>query len=355
MNVKWKNMFDQSMALTVGRQDMKLGDGWLVLDGTPGDGSRTLYFDAARYTLDLKDQNTTIDLVGIYQDAVNDMWLPAINSVQKFQTDQDEVGGILYVANKSIKELNLDGYFIYKHDRRRPSNLNDLLTNKGDDAELYTLGGRLSGLIAEHWQYRFEGAYQFGRKRDPGVGVGTYTGANSLGFGWHTVAAYGLNSKLSYLFNDKLNNQAHFSFEYLSGDNPNTGQDEMFDSLWGRWPQWSEMYIYSYVNETRMAQVANLMRFGPGYSISPTKKMDFSLNYFALFAPQETPTRAAGGAKGLFTNSGDFRGHYLQAILKYKFCKNATGHLWAEYLFPGDFYTYQETMAFLRAELMLSF
>ncbi len=44
----------------------------------------------------------------------------------------------------------------------------------------------------------------------------------------------------------------------------------MFDVLWGRWPRWSEMYnIYSYVQETRVGQTANLYRFGPTWSLSP--------------------------------------------------------------------------------------
>ena len=37
----------------IGRQDLFLGNGWLVGDGTPLDGSRTFYFDAIRATLPL--------------------------------------------------------------------------------------------------------------------------------------------------------------------------------------------------------------------------------------------------------------------------------------------------------------
>ncbi len=38
------------LTATVGRQDIIEGVGWLVMDGTPLDGSRTVYFDAARFT-----------------------------------------------------------------------------------------------------------------------------------------------------------------------------------------------------------------------------------------------------------------------------------------------------------------
>ena len=57
LNIQWKEMFNQPLTLTVGRQDILLGDfynWWLVADGTPGDGSWSFYLDAARLTLDLK-------------------------------------------------------------------------------------------------------------------------------------------------------------------------------------------------------------------------------------------------------------------------------------------------------------
>ena len=105
---------------------------------------------------------------------------------------------------------------------------------------------------------------------------------------FHNLSAFGVNSKLSYLFKDELNDQLSLSFEFLSGDNPNTGTDEMFDVLWGRWPRWSEMYnIYSYVNETRVGQTANLYRVGPTWSLTPIKNMQFSASYYALFADQD--------------------------------------------------------------------
>jgi hypothetical protein len=89
--------------------------------------------------------------------------------------------------------------------------------------------------------------------------------------------------------------------------------------------------------------------------------MDFSLTYFALLADQDVPTRPLNQAFGIpaadtpFTNNGNFRGHYLQAVLKYKFTKNLSGHLWSEFLLPGDYYVSRGLVDFLRAELMFTF
>jgi hypothetical protein len=80
--------------------------------------------------------------------------------------------------------------------------------------------------------------------------------------------------------------------------------------------------------------------------------MDFSLHYNALFANESVPTRAVVPAR--FSNDGNFRGHYIQAILKQKFSRHISGHLWSEFVLPGDFYVSDDTMTFLRAEVMLS-
>ena len=370
LNVQWKKPLDLPATLTVGRQDVFLGDGWLVGDGTPEDGSFTFFLDSARLTYDLNDQHTTIDAIGIDQHARPDAWLPTIGSSGSVPgdpeglllTDQNEKGAILWIANKSLAAANLDGYFIYKHDTRLN---NPPPASFGDNADIYTLGGRASGLLEDHWKYSVEGAYQFGEKQDPELNQGGNNpvlapSAETTGF--RDVRAFGVNSKLSYLFKDQWNNQLSFSYEFLSGDDPKTGNDEMFDVLWGRWPRWSEMYnIYSYVPETRVGQTANLHRFGPTWSLNPMKDMDFSLTYFALLADQDVPTRPLNQAFGLpatdtpFSNNGNFRGHYLQAVLKYKFTKNLSGHLWSEFLLPGDYYVSRDLVDFVRAELMFSF
>ncbi|MGO9000642.1 MAG: alginate export family protein [Limisphaerales bacterium] len=360
LNVQWKHPLDLPATVTVGRQDINLGDNWLFGDGTPEDGSFTSFLDSARVTVNLKDQHTTIDAIGIVQYGRPDAWLPTIgpsttqgeNPNAYLLTDQNEKGAVLYIANKSLPAANLDGFFIYKHD----SALNDAPASIfSDNADIFTVGGRVSGLVEEHWNYSAEGAYQFGRKQyqyNPnGTGMPIPIAADGR---FHDIDAFGVNSKISYLFKDELNNQLSLVFEFLSGDNPKTGNDEMFDVLWGRWPQWSEMYnIYSYVNETRVGKTANLIRFGPTWSVDPIKDMNFSLTYNALFADQDVPTQAT--LPTAFTGTGDFRGHYLQAVLKYKFTKHLSGHLWSEFLFPGDYYTSRSTMDFLRAEVMYTF
>ena len=380
LNVEWKEPFDLPVKLTLGRQDIFLGDGWLVGDGTPNDGSFTFFLDAARLTVDLKDQHTTIDAIGLVQNARPDAWLPTLGQSTTAGsypeplslTDQNEKGAILWVANKSIPSVNLDGFFIYKHDTRindPPAPGTGLLF--GDNADIFTLGGSVSGVLKDHWKYSAEGAYQFGQKQDPFLNV---NGSNPLTpsaetTGFRNIDAFGVNSKLTYMFKDNLNTQLGLNYEFLSGDDPNTKNDEMFDVLWGRWPRWSEVYnIYSQVQESRVGQTANIHRLGPTLTLTPMKDMDLSASYAVLLADQSVATRSeyltgpgvnpalpVGYFGQAFSNdNGIFRGHYLQAILKYKFSKHLSGHLWSEFVFPGDYYTSRDLITFLRAELMFT-
>jgi hypothetical protein len=210
--------------------------------------------------------------------------------------------------------------------------------------------------LDDHWKYSVEGAYQCGQKNDPGLnkdGLNPYLSPSAEAIGFRNLDAFAANTKLSYLFNDKFNNQLSLSYEFISGDNPGSRNDEMFDVLWGRWPRWSEMGLYIYAPEARVGQEGNLHRVGPTWSVSPVKNLVFSASYYALFSEVNAATRAV--APGLFTQSGNFRGHFTQAVLKYAPTKHVSAHLWGELLFPGDYYVIRSVIPFARAEVMFTF
>ena len=85
-NVKWNNAFDLPLSVTAGRQDIQLGDPlnwWLVCDGTPYDGSWTMFLDSIRASYDAKDIKTKFDLIYIYQNALPDEWVSHDWQVQR--------------------------------------------------------------------------------------------------------------------------------------------------------------------------------------------------------------------------------------------------------------------------------
>jgi len=181
-NVKWNSPFGAPLSITAGRQDIQLGDPlnwWLVADGTPYDGSWTTFLDSIRLTASADCIQTKFDVIYLYQNALPDDMIPTIgrSSANRppgatkdspyWLTEQNEQGVILYAYNKSIKNTEIDAYFIYKHDSQEEAIRSPYNTPLGDNAEIYTVGGKVTGNPFEHWKYSAEGAYQFGHKEDP--------------------------------------------------------------------------------------------------------------------------------------------------------------------------------------------
>ena len=305
-NVKWSQAFGLPLAATVGRQDFKFGEGWLLRDGVPLDGGRSTFFDAARLRLDAKDIQTTFDLIYVYNHADSAWFHRPFNDQDLDFAEHDEQGAILYVSNKSVEGHTLDGYFIYKHDDRVAAN--------GWNSDLYTFGLRAKGALDKRWKYRAELAPQFGHKN------GT------------DVCALGANSEIAYHFHDPWANSLRVQYEYRSGDDdPN----KAFDILWGRWYQGSNLWhFYLAPLETLSAAPSNYHRVALGWGCKPTKKFSVDFDYHFLFR-DENPL--AGNAN--FSRDGCFRGQLLTLLFSYKFNRHVKSHLMVDLFFPGDYYS----------------
>jgi hypothetical protein len=328
-NVKLTEVLGTPLTLTLGRQDIFLGDGWLVMDGTPLDGSRTSYLDAARGSYNVKEINTTFDFIYINQNARGTALLEPLFNRNINVTEQNEQGFILWAANKSVKNTEIDGYYMYK--------TMDAMAANGDNGYIHTFGARIAGELDEHWMYRAEGATQFGERND------------------ERLEAFGFNSRLTYRVKDPMDNQLSLSFEYLSGDDPGTkSTNEAWVPLWGRWPQWSDLYGYMMADtgESRIYEATDLYRLSMGWSVAPMPKMVCSANYHLLFAPENTKAGVLPG----FSESGSFRGQLLGFLTTYQFTKHLKGHLLAEFFWPGNYYTApkDDPAAMLRGEFVFT-
>ncbi len=333
-NLKLTHVGGSPLTMTLGRQDIVLGEGWIVADGTPVDGSRTNFFDAARFTYDVAEAKTAVDLIYLVQNHHGDAVLPPLLSFRQNVTEQDEQGLILYVTNKSVKNTEINGYYMYKDDDQVPEIANS------DGGSIHVFGGRVFSNLSEHWQYRVEGAHQFGRKNG------------------RELRAFGANSQVAYLFRDPLKNQLRLFYEYTSGDDADTpGTDEGFDSLWGRWPRWNELFTIFVVpgtGEGVIGEFTNLHRFGGGWTVAPTSRIECVLDYHVLFAATDSMAHAgAGGVRPADFGEGLFRGHLLNFTTTATLTRHLKARLVSNIFFPGSFYsdTHRETAAFVRGEL----
>ena len=323
-NVQIRNAFDMPLTLTIGRQDIILGTGWLVLDGTPGDGSRTIFFDAIRGTYTFSD-STMLDLIYIQQYDDEEQYIKpfnhhAVQDRRHLTQKGDERGFIFYLTNKAASGQQRELYYIYKNEDA--SSWSRDYSNSGQqNADIHTIGGRLSGPLNDSWSYSAELAKQCGDRNG------------------NDLDALGANTRLTYAFHNETQSEFHLGYEYLSGDNPATGEDEEFDTLWGDWPQYQrggDLQSYLWTFEGALGQVTNLHRFGIGYSFKPTEVWTVAGDYNLMWADQNSEPAAAGGLN--FDSGDNFRGQMLSAIATYSCCAKFRTHFMLDYFIPGGYY-----------------
>lgn len=327
-----KDVFGLPVDLRIGRQDFLgpnvFGEGFLILDGTPGDGSRTLYFNAIKARVKINPENS-IDLVYI-SDPKKDIYLPSLNTPpdKKQLTASNEQAFVIYSRNKLSQNVMLEPYYIYKREEAIGS------TPK---LKLNTIGARVVFAI-DSWKLGGEFAHQFGEY----IGRRDRTGNGGYIF---------VSRKYDKI---KLKPEFDIRYIYLSGDDPDTTDHEGWDPLFSRNPNWNEVYIYHLPAETVKDSGPipgywtnlSLLKFEVKLNFIPATKL--SLSYQYLWAPEKTKSTVP-----LFTNNSYNRGHVGTAILAHKFTKNLDWMLQFEIFSPEGFYADNtNTAKFFRWQLM---
>ena len=328
-NLKVRNAFDLPLTLTVGRQDLVFGKGWLIAEGTPLDGSKTGYFDALRTTYEF-GSDTIFDFVYIDQNGNSDDRLQPFNNDESFVMETDERGMILNLAHKLNDTSQASGYYIWKQDMKRNYNMS------GTDKYIHTFGGLYEHVINDNWDYWAEGAIQTGHRNH------------------NDIEAYGLNSKLNYSFNDAQNTTVHIGYEYLSGDDPGTtGTYEGFDPLWGRSGRLESLLcdVYGSRAGRRPAEFSNMHRLAMGWHADLSEKLDLGINYHLMWVPEQQM------GSGVTTTSAKFRGQAVHIKSNYKHNKFVTSQVLLELFGPGSYYAdaNNDTAALLRYQLVVKF
>jgi hypothetical protein len=345
LNVTMRNFMDLPVTAVIGRQDIVLGAGWLVAEGTPMDGSRTGFFDAARFTWMIDTENT-LDLIYADQRASENAWLHPINSQDFLFAPTDDQDGMLYWTNKSIKDTVLEGYILYRNSNpvNGPYPNSGVSSSNSFKSDRGTYGGAISQKLDKNWDYRVEAAFQNGHAQTSGSSTSE-----------SDIDAWGTNNVLTYKWNDPCENTTHFGWEFLSGEDDSsiTG----FDTMWGKYARWSDLYANAYKYEAGPANWTNLSKFDIGHSFKLDPQWTLSGDYYLLLAPNQPLDGTQPNSSGPEFGSGNLRGQMLQTYLRYQYTKQLAGHLGAEYFFPGNYYspdTRDEAM-FFRAQLEYTF
>lgn len=320
--VKWSNLGRTPLTLTLGRQNIMLGEGFVVMDGHPLDGSRSIYFNAARADYDFGRGAVLTAFVSYVPDVDN--ILPIINDQKQALIEQPEGGMGLYIT-KTFEKCKAEAYYL----RKKTGSTETHPIESG----INTFGARVTIPLVSRLSFCGEGAYQ----------SGTY--------GDFDRSAYGGYFHLDYSFADSvpLLRTLTFGGLALSGDDPETEHNEGWDPLFSRWPKWSESYIYTLIRENGVAYWSNLNSLYAGLWFTFTEGINLTVTQHFLGAFQNAAEGFPGG-------TGLYRGSLLISRLNFDINKNLAGHFLWEHFNPGGFY-FSEADGFnwLRFELMLKF
>ncbi len=312
------NLFNQTLDIRVGRQNLFYGDGFLVWEGTPGDGSRSIYFNAVKFTV--KTEPVTVDIIG-HSGTKYEQYLPVFNQTNPATklNLSGEQSAMVFVKSKLSDKVYIEPYYIFKSEEvSYYENINTLGNYIKYKNNLWTVKGQIAG-----------------QSRNNYAGTG------------FAFAGYGFAEREKVFFNDTL----IFGAMYLSGNNKDTNVNEGWNNLYGRGMFiWSDLLCFLYLPETGdIGYWTNLQMYQLQYKLKLSDKICVSATHALLYA-NETVTGTQFG-------EGKERGSLTLAEFVYQFNKNIRFLVYGEYFRAGNFYNNDKLKngSFLKTELTLNF
>jgi len=306
----------------VGRQNLFYGDGFICWDGGPLDGSRTAYFNAVLLQGEWEKRSLDIHFISNPQ---QDEYLPVMNDRDKYLIEWDETGAGLYFTENSFDNRKVEIYYFYKNE--------DDPDGVFPESDIHTVGARATGRSWDAFDFGLEMASQIGDRGDQ----------SRIAWAMNFFARYDLIRKIRI-------KPGLGGFAY-SGDNPDTEDYEGWDPVYARWPKWSELYIYTLVNERGVAFWENMAAgfVNLDFQAHPNVSIDWDYYFMWAFEPPPDPSRDVFG-------DGSFRGMLSTLRVKWNWTRYLSGHFLWEALMPGDFYAEGSDYShFLRAEVFFRY
>ena len=336
-NLTLDHRFADGASVRIGRQSLSKGDGFILTDGGPLDGSRVAYFNAV--DLGWTAGKSRLDLL-IISDPYRDEYLPRIHDRTKSLIEWDENALGLYWTGASRAKTTLDAYYFFKAETGDTRALTNVA--RQSDRMFHTLGSRVVRDYPHEWSVKAELAGQAGGQQPASC-----------------IRAWGTQASVKKSFAHATKPSILLGWTGLSGDDPATTANEGWDPLFARYPKWSELYIYTLGSERGAAYWTNLSMWQAEVRLTPVKPLDLRATYYRMAAFHRFPGKPAIYAfqygDDLRTFDNITRGDLCEARADYRLNDNWRGHVVGEYLAPGDFYTHGDGGWFFRAEVSCAF
>jgi hypothetical protein len=359
LHLELKHILGSPVTFWIGRQDMLalpgraaptgtgFGDGLILMDGTPGDGSRTFYFDAIRATIDLDRwmRQSSIDLFAISNVRFTRDHIPPIGGDAYYSlTDQngDNESYCVYFKNASwVPKSQVDIYYLYSLEEDfRPERWEHPGYRGG---YFSTAGARLAGKLGRQTKYVLEAAHQFGK------------GENRITRKIESTRGWATQESLSYAFQDWAKPTFTAYHVFLSGDDPGTETYEAWRALYNRWPKWGELIGYLAASEDGIHYFTNMHILGASIDLMPIQNVTVTLLYQHLWADQHTRPQNTG-----IFGDGKNRGHNPQFKVSWAPTKWFEAHALLDLFYTGDYFRdrdqgFESKYYFARMEFQLKF
>ena len=291
----WARIDKGRASFTFGRMNLMYGEGFLVFDGTPADGSGSAYFDALKLTI-RSQRGFDIDFFAAKIDE------------EGFGTEveDEDLFGIYGIG----KRVHL--YGLFRNKRQSAGSGSGTVRPKRETA---AIGVRIATLPQFGFRWALESAYQFGEVEE------------------FDSQAFGGYAHLGWRSSKGIQPGFECGGVYLSGDDPETEDYEGWDGFYGEWPKYSELYVYTMYDNTSRIQPNE-----PGTwtnMIAGWAQANIVLNTCRL-SGRITSFHAAEESTG--PGDGTERGLLLVVRADIPLGAGVKGQLVGEHFSPGDFY-----------------
>ena len=340
-----KGLFGGLLDFAVGRQDIYnlYGLDHVFVDGTPGDGSRSVYSDMARATLHFSE-TSTLDLFALYNEDRNYLRWGTSNCRRRSLTgfggaaepEMDDWGFGAVWGSKVGKWLPYQVFVMqkgyrrfYRQGERHPSVQRELV------------GFKLLPQINEAWSLQLEAMGQIGSNHHGTMlsGWSTYTGVNWKRDTMSSIRPY-----------------ARLGYHFMSGDRDAADEDgghSAWDPMWSRGVNDSELLVYgslygaSWWSNMHYVKLTGGFEFGPHHSLTA--------NTGPIFAAAQDGLGGGNGMfKGLLSQARyDFPIMLADARKGERF--EIFGHVEIEFVNPGDYYSTRKPAWFFRWQVDFKF
>jgi hypothetical protein len=315
------------MSARIGRQDIKKGEGFIILEGGPLDGSRSIYHNAIVLGVDgapLGLRDTKIDLIAIHNPYKDKLVLANDLDLRMIEHDESALGVYLTVPVGETDPIRkTETFYFYKVEK--PD------TASYAQTKLHTVGMRMSGKFPWELDYGIEAAYQGGAHYDLNTGSKLNDHSSYGGYVW-------LKRSFFALFHPTI----HVGSVLLSGDDVATDKVEAWNPLFARWPKWSELYIYTLAPEGGVEREdwhpsywTNLLSFYATLDLKLSSAVDLLYTFHGMNARH--PLAQAEDPNSMF-GTGKHRGDLHILKLSAAISESLTGHFLIERFTPRSFY-----------------